>query len=179
MTPQCEADLRDVWQLYFHDPNDKSWTHSSYTMISAVYSPGDAAALLDRTRGLVTNGMFFLMREHVFPAWDDPGNLEGGCLCLRIPKDAVSDFWRHACGALLGETLVKEQYEEHASEVNGISVSPKKNFCIVKIWLASRSLVISESPESACEAFNLPPFEGGGIYKPNMDETAKFVSQNI
>jgi hypothetical protein len=41
---------------------------------------------------------------------------------------------------LVNETLLKKEYQEHSEIINGVSFSPKKNFCIVKIWLKSTEI---------------------------------------
>jgi hypothetical protein len=51
---------------------------------------------------------------------------------------------------MVGETLLKDEHVNEWADVNGLSVSPKKAFNIVKIWLGSEKL-------SDPGAFNLPP----------------------
>ena len=41
---------------------------------------------------------------------------------------------------LINETLLKPEYQHLSKWINGMSVSPKKNFCIIKIWLDVSSL---------------------------------------
>ena len=36
---------------------------------------------------------------------------------------------------IIGNTLCEENYMK---EVNGFSISPKKNFCIMKIWMKTK-----------------------------------------
>lgn len=112
-------------------------------------------------------GMFFLMREHIFPCWDDPLNRTGGCLSIKVMKQDVPGFWRDLCMTLLGETLViEEKREELADVVNGLSVSPKKHFCIIKIWLRTHDLANKVF-------YNLPKGNYGDVlYKPNVESMA-------
>jgi hypothetical protein len=50
------------------------------------------------------------------------------------------------CGETLFKNVANHEY------VNGITISPKKNFCIVKIWLEN---CIMQDPESLIEVPNL------------------------
>ena len=43
--------------------------------------------------------------------------------------------WKNLSYTLVGEDLTKDG--RLRSTINGITISPKKNFCIIKIWLAS------------------------------------------
>jgi hypothetical protein len=41
--------------------------------------------------------------------------------------------WKALFYAVCGETVLNKK--EHNKHVNGITVSPKRNFCIVKVWM--------------------------------------------
>ena len=77
--------------------------------------------------------MLFVMRENINPTWEDKQNRNGGCFSYKISNKYVYEIWKALLYALAGESLTKDP--AHASLVNGITISPKKNFCIVKIWL--------------------------------------------
>lgn len=126
--------MDEVWTLYFHEPSDDNWTMPSYLRVGDISSIEDYAAARYALKNRVPDGMFFLMREHVFPCWDDKNNLEGGCLSIKLPKRVVEPFWEELCVRTLSETLAKKKEDAHI--VNGISVSPKLFYSIVKIWLA-------------------------------------------
>lgn len=131
-----EVFLNDVWVMYFHDPFDVDWTNKSYHRMGDISTVADFWDHMKSLQKHVQNGMFFLMREHVFPCWDDPENIKGGCLSMKVLKEDIVHFWQHLSMQLVGETLLKPEHrDKHWNDVNGISVSPKKNFCIVKIWL--------------------------------------------
>lgn len=164
----------DLWKLYFHDPADRDWTHASYRVVAQMSSAGELNGVHAHVGDRWGCGMFFLMREHVFPAWDDPANLQGGCMCLKIPKTAVADFWYGVCARLMGETLVRPALAALSGEVCGVSVSPKNFFCIVKLWLASPRLA-----ESGVAAFDFPDFDGEMLYKPNNEQSQRFVAERM
>ncbi len=137
---QTETYLNDVWTFYFHDPYDNNWTNESYKLLGTISTAEEFWQHHEHVKQDVNKGIFFMMRDYVFPCWDDPANLEGGCLSIKVLKDAVSDFWEDVCIKLLGETLLKPEYRDKWNCINGISTSPKKHFCIIKIWVKDGTL---------------------------------------
>jgi hypothetical protein len=135
-----ETYLNDVWAFYFHDPYDSNWTNESYKLLGTVGTAEEFWQHHEQVKGDVSKGMFFLMRDYVFPCWDDPANLEGGCLSIKVLKDNVSEFWEDICIKIMGETLLKPEHKEKWNLINGVSTSPKKHFCIIKIWVKDDSI---------------------------------------
>nr|WRJ69546.1 eukaryotic initiation factor 4E [Oceanusvirus sp.] len=133
-----ELFLDDVWSIYFHDPDDRDWTINSYKKIATVSSAEEFWGIHKMIRDYTNKGMFFIMREHVFPCWDDPTNIEGGCLSLMVPKDDVPQTWETYCVKMLTERLARD--EKMSDIVNGMSISPKNDFCILKIWVRTGEL---------------------------------------
>lgn len=155
--------LNDLWTLYFHDPFDNDWTNKSYQRLANISSVDEFWEHQLCLSEHAHQGIFFLMREHIFPCWDDPYNIEGGCLSIKVLKDNMRQFWEDMCTKLLGETLLVDEHKEQWSKVCGISTSPKKHFCIIKIWLSDNTL-------SDKKYFNiLPIYYGDLIYKLNRD----------
>jgi hypothetical protein len=78
--------------------------------------------------------MLFWMREGIKPTWEDPKNRNGGCFSYKVVNKTVYDSWKELTYFTLGNTLSKQM--SFVDKVNGFTISPKKNFCIVKIWMA-------------------------------------------
>jgi hypothetical protein len=76
--------------------------------------------------------MLFVMRDGITPMWEDPRNRNGGCFSYKVINKFVPEVWRNLFAALCGETLSIDH--TLSCHVNGITISPKKNFCIIKIW---------------------------------------------
>ena len=154
--------LNDIWAVYFHDPYDINWNTNSYINIGTINSISDfwnhTACLKDHLH----QGMFFIMREYVFPMWDDKENINGGCLSIKVLKENIDTYWQDLSMKLLGETLLKPAHRHKWDFVNGISTSPKKHFCIIKIWLKDDSLTNKD-------LFDLLPSYGDVIYKSNRE----------
>lgn len=155
--------LNDIWTVYFHDPNNQDWTHSSYVNMGNISTIDDFWQHFDSAKENIHKGMFFVMREHIFPAWDDPCNIHGGCLSIKVLKDEMYRFWEDLGMRLVGEDLLIDSKKEMWDQVNGISASPKKHFCIIKIWLKSDDL-------NNKSFFNLlQGYYGDVIYKSNLE----------
>jgi hypothetical protein len=133
--------LNDLWTLYFHDPFDNDWTNKSYIKLSDISEVEEFWEIHNQIKDNVNRGMFFCMREHIFPCWDDPLNINGTCMSVKVLKENSVKYWEELIISILGETFVKEEYRKDSwNVVNGLSISPKKSFCIIKVWLSSMDL---------------------------------------
>ena len=81
--------------------------------------------------------MFFLMREHITPRWEDENNKDGGCFSFKISKFLMQDKLFELCAQTLGETIGKTG--SMSKNINGISICPKKNYYIIRIWIKDSS----------------------------------------
>ena len=127
--------LHDKWDLYYHLPHDKNWDLSGYTAIMKSIDNAEQVILLNEsiTEHVVKNCMFFVMRNGITPMWEDARNRNGGCFSYKVINKQVFEVWRNLFYMLCGENLCSQQ--ELNKHINGITISPKKNFCIIKIWL--------------------------------------------
>lgn len=144
--------LNDVWAWYFHDPHDPQWTFDRYTRLGESSTVEEVLAYNDILRDSIPHGMFFVMREHIFPCWDDPSNLGGATVSLKILKDNVHRDWESIVCRIVGETFMKDG--ALAQSVNGLSISPKRSFCIVKIWMAGPDMLTRCSDAAIPESYS-------------------------
>jgi hypothetical protein len=84
---------------------------------------------------LVKNCMLFLMKEGIKPIWEDPKNRAGGCFSYKIPNKCVYEVWKDLSYVIVGESISSQP--SFVTNVTGITISPKKNFCIIKIWMSN------------------------------------------
>jgi hypothetical protein len=160
--------LNDSWTFYFHDPANSSWTLDSYKRIGDASSIGDFLAMHTAINEFISYGMFFLMREHVFPCWDDKHNIDGGCISLKVNGDQVASVWDELAKRLIGETLLTNV--DHWSHVNGISISPKRGFCIIKIWMSKDYVHTLHDASAECKSLRLPArYRGEIVFRSNRD----------
>lgn len=118
------------WTLWFHGANDDNWDENSYTKLGDIENVGEFWTLYKLINDF-TAGIFFIMKENIFPRWEDINNLSGGYWTFRVHKNIANDTWKYLCADLLSQELVNN---DSFDEINGISISPKVGNCILKIW---------------------------------------------
>ena len=128
--------LYDNWSLWGHLPHDIDWTLKSYKQITTLETVEQTITLYETLPDkMINNCMLFLMRKGINPMWEDPMNCKGGCFSYKINNKNVASVWKMLSYILVGESLSDDK--SIRKNINGITISPKKNFCIIKIWLAN------------------------------------------
>ena len=134
-TGSAYNELSDKWTLWAHLPHNTDWSIKSYIPISTFATVEDTLAVTETLPPiLVENCMLFMMREGIKPTWEDPKNRNGGCFSYKVSNKNVYEVWRDLTYVLIGGTISSNS--SFVNSVTGITISPKKNFCIVKIWLS-------------------------------------------
>ena len=77
-------------------------------------------------------GIFFLIKENIMPIYEDEKNIKGGYWSLRVSKKETSNYWKKIIYYLVIEGILEKPDDE--DYINGISIGPKINNCIFKIW---------------------------------------------
>ena len=127
------SQLNSSWVLWYHDIKNNDWTINSYINIMEFNSVEDFWKLyLNINEELIINGMFFLMRKDILPIWEHEKNINGGFWSFKIPMNQIFNAWQEISMALIGEYILNDKND--IDSINGISISPKKNFSIIKIW---------------------------------------------
>ena len=128
--------LSDKWTLWAHLPHNTDWSIKSYIPISTFATVEDTLAVTETLPPiLVENCMLFMMREGIKPTWEDPKNRNGGCFSYKVSNKHVYNVWKELSYVLVGGSLSNNA--SFVANVTGITISPKKNFCIIKIWMCS------------------------------------------
>ena len=128
--------LSDTWILWAHLPHDTDWSIKSYTKIYEFNTLEQAVTITEMLPPkLIINCMLFLMRKGINPIWEDERNRNGGCFSYKIINKDVPGAWKQMSYLLVGETM--SENVKMLSHINGITISPKKNFCIMKVWVAN------------------------------------------
>jgi hypothetical protein len=125
--------LQSEWILWNHGLNDKSWTNDSYKNIYNFTNLYDLKFYIDTTETMhLQNSMYFIMRKDIFPTWEDKNNCNGCCISFKIISKDIKQTWNKCIQNILCENIHKNS--EKYDNINGISISPKKEFNIIKIW---------------------------------------------
>jgi len=158
--------LQSSWTLYYHKPFEKDWSPESYTKIYTARTVKEFWRLFNNLPKY-TYHFWFLMRDDHTPLWEDPINRGRGWV-YRIPKPSkhnldchglmmesmvVADLGRrvkhpycfnvfvHIILSIIGETICKE-----SDRIIGISISPKKNESVIRLWDSRTEGPIDFSP---------------------------------
>jgi len=128
--------LKHLWNLWAHLPQDPDWTVKSYKKVCQFKHLEETIAITESLpEGLVQNCMLFLMKDGITPMWEDVRNRNGGCFSYKVSNKNVFEAWRDLTYVLTGETVSANT--AFVNSVTGITISPKKNFCIIKIWMTN------------------------------------------
>jgi hypothetical protein len=128
--------LFDKWTYWAHLPHDTDWSDSSYKRVLSFNTLEAIIALNESVpEDMIKNCMLFVMRQDIKPIWEDTKNRNGGCFSYKVPNNRVYSAWKALSYHLVGESLTNDKRLE--GFINGITISPKKSFCIIKIWLAN------------------------------------------
>ena len=123
--------LHDRWTLYYHSPTSSDWSNASYTKVASFHTIEGFVELFRELESIpeLHLGMLFMMRGDILPTWEDRRNSKGGCWSYKVPSGAVMGLWKQLAVRLVGETL-----STVPMLLNGLSLSPKRGFCILKVW---------------------------------------------
>ena len=133
-TASSYHELSDKWTLWAHLPHNTDWSIKSYIPISTFATVEDTLAVTETLPAiLVENCMLFMMREGIKPTWEDPKNRNGGCFSYKVSNKNVHKVWKDLTYVVVGSSVSKNA--NFVNCVSGITISPKKNFCIIKIWM--------------------------------------------
>lgn len=163
--PSSFHNLNGKWNLYYHLPHDNNWSLSGYTVLMGSIDNIESVVSLNNTihDNVIKSCMLFIMREGITPMWEDSKNRHGGCFSYKVSNKFVPEVWKNLFCLLCGESLCIEK--ELNKYINGITISPKKNFCIVKIWLSTSQY---QDPEIITNITNLS--KQGCLFKKHEPE---------
>lgn len=156
--------LYDKWTLWGHLPHDTKWTFDSYIRIMSFGTVDEIVSLNETIPSeMITNCMLFIMRDGIKPMWEDPKNMNGGCFSYKVSNKIVVSIWKNLSYSLVGESL--SDNKSVIPLINGITISPKKNFCILKIWLGNCNF---QNPEIIVNTLGIS--HAGCLFKTHMSK---------
>ena len=132
--------LKSTWVIWYHNPSDNNWETNSYYKLYEINTLEDFFMFQNTWKNNLPRlnlSMMFMMKkldnyEYIYPMWEDKNNQPGGCWSFKVPSTTINNVWLQLCFHILTNNVGLS--EEVNNTINGISFSPKKGFCIVKIW---------------------------------------------
>ena len=122
--------LKHKYNFYFHNPDNQNWELDSYINL-LEFNSLEEWWILDKfiRKDMVENGMFFIMLENSAPVWECPTNINGGCISWKVDRKNSYKSWIDSIGH-----FITQDFGNYTSKINGVSISPKKNSSIIKLW---------------------------------------------
>lgn len=155
------SQLGRKWSLWYHG-NNNIWEDESYHHISSIESVEEFWKIMTNLKSYyLQNGWFFLMLDGVFPSWEK--NPKGGSWSFRVGKKDVQKAWNEISIYLTSENLTNSL--ENNRKIIGISISPKKTFSIIKVWVNDHLEKDSIQLAKSMRYFKLDD----AIYRPHHD----------
>jgi hypothetical protein len=123
--------LNNKWILWFHKINDNNWNIENYEKVYEISTYYDVLFIIKNIDN-ITSGMFFLMKENILPNTEDVHNIKGGFWSLRFTKKDSLIYWEKLLYYICVDNITIDK--KYQNLINGLSISPKINNCICKIW---------------------------------------------
>lgn len=170
-------ELDNNYTLWMHMLYDNDWSVNSYKKIYSFNTLENAACLIENLNNeIIEKTMIFLMKNNIKPIWEVEENNKGGCFSYKITTCFISNVWKKMCYLLIGNTLINDNII--LKNINGISISPKKNYCILKVWIND----INNFKESFIYDFinySIESFDKEKLLKHNKEENKEENNEEI
>jgi hypothetical protein len=122
--------LGSKYILWSHDISERNWSIDSYKKICTIETVSEFWRLFNNFIKLGMKFMhFFLMKDGINPTWEDPCNRNGGVCSFKVETTNAPIMWED-----LNIKMVLEILSKNKGDINGLSISPKNTWTIVKIW---------------------------------------------
>jgi hypothetical protein len=152
--------LNNEWTSWIHYQNDNDWTLESYQQITKFTNLKETVLFIENlNETIIKKTMVFFMKDAILPLWETEDNIEGGCFSYKITNNNIVNIFKTLLYKIIGNTLISD--ENIMNNINGISISPKKNFCIIKIWIKTKDcfaefdLLSNKDPFNIHKIFNI------------------------
>ncbi len=130
-------EFQNQWVLWYHDPTSADYSIGSYIKLAEVGTVDSFWAIVHGISAEAWNsGMFFFMRKGVPPLWDAPENERGGAWSKKIDASDTHTVFVDCMVHCIAESFLTK----HPESVVGVTLSPKGQFHIVKIWNSTTSI---------------------------------------
>src|SRR3990172_9219000 len=161
--PGKDIKLSSKYVLWTHDLFKNDWSINSYKKLCTIDNVSSFWKLFNNFNKLGFRHMhFFFMKEGIDPIWEHDMNRNGGICSFKIDIESSLDIWE-----LLGTLIVCDNITDNPQDINGLSISPKNSWALVKIWNKDKNNDLTDKlPKELTSKYP----EISVIYKPNEPE---------
>lgn len=126
--------LQQRWKCWAHYPDNKDYSSSSYILMGTFSYIEEVIAFMEAIPyKLIDSCMLFWMKDNIFPMYELEENRYGGYFSYKILNQDVVQVWTDMIYYLITENISTN--ELFRQNIHGLTISPKKHFCIIKIWM--------------------------------------------
>ncbi len=119
-----------TYTLWCHDIYNKDWSIKSYQKLFVMKTVSDFWSVFNNFNKLGMKYMhFFLMKNNIFPTWESVDNRDGGVCSFKADIEKAILVFEDLNVRMMCSTLNHDN-----DDVNGISISPKNNWAMIKVW---------------------------------------------
>ena len=134
------------WKLWSHNLHHDNWELDSYNNILEINNLYDLKIMTEYVdKEILLNNMIFLMKDNILPIWEDENNRNGCSASFKITNIFI---WNELSIELITLNIFKDLSK--INEINGISITLKKNFYIIKIWFKNNISDFSNIINNVC-----------------------------
>jgi hypothetical protein len=125
-----DVKLNSKWVLWAHDIDDTDWSTKSYKRVYTINTINDFWKLFNNFNKMGLKFMhYYIMRDDIIPTWEDLNNRYGGICSIKLELKNSLEAYEDLCSKMVMEIITT-----HEKDINGISISPKNNWALIKIW---------------------------------------------
>jgi hypothetical protein len=129
--------LQTTWVLWYHDPEIKDYSLASYVLVAELATLQQFWTVVDSIpKEAWECGMFFFLRKGFRPQWEAPENEHGGAWSKRIEAAQTHTTFID----LMVHCISNELLPSRPDVLSGVTLSPKGQFHIIKIWNTNTSV---------------------------------------
>jgi len=133
--------LHDKYIFWVHDTQNKDWSLESYIKLCEIVTVSDFWRLFNNLNKIGPSiNNFFMMKEGIDPIWEHVANRDGGFCSFKVGSHQATDVYTD-----LATHIVCQKICLKMDDINGISISPKNNWSIIKIWNRDKTHDLSVS----------------------------------
>ena len=134
INPEFLTKLPRTYTLWYHNPNEDNWSLESYHEILTFQTIEEFWVMQKHIKPhMIEYGMFFLMQDGIAPVWEDSHNINGGVLSWKVENKVAYQHWVETVIHFISNNLLTN-YDTNGI-INGVCISPKRNFNIIKVWI--------------------------------------------
>lgn len=128
-----DKQLCNKFNLWSHSITNKDWDISSYDKLLMIDNVSTFWKVFNNLHKLGYRiKHFYLMKENIDPLWEHQDNRNGGVCSFRVDIGSALSVFEHLCSMLVTNSICENP--EDVSDINGVSISPKNSWAIIKVW---------------------------------------------